>query len=157
MKQIVDARHFLLQYEAWWQKERPLSAAADVEFAVLILRICSYTAHFASSTLRTVDHQIILPLPEIRVACSEIANSLAKVCIAMDWRGSLVRVQHCLYAAITYSCEGRTDKYWEGIARATQAAQRAEIHRDVSYGDDHWDMEAEMRRRVMYSLYVFDR
>jgi hypothetical protein len=116
MKQIVDARHFLLKYEAWWETERPLSAT-DVEFAVLILRICSYAAHFASSTLRTVDGKAVLPLPEIRASCSEIANSLAKACITMDWKGSLVRVQHTLYAAITYSCEGRTDKYWEGIAR----------------------------------------
>jgi hypothetical protein len=156
MKQIVDARQFLLQYEVWWEKKRPLSAP-DVEFAVLILRICSYTAHFASSTLHTVDHKTVLPLPEIRAACSEIANSLVKACIVMDWKGSLVRVQHSLYAAITYSCEGRTDKYWEGIGRASQAAQRAEIHRGTLHREGGWDMEAEMQQRVMYSLYIFDR
>ena len=111
----------------------------------------------APVSLCTLDQKATLPLPEVRSTCNEIGDSLAKACVALDWRGSLVRVQHLLYAAIKFPCEGRMDKYWEGIARASQAAQKAEIHCSRPSVSNDWDMETEMRRRVLCSLYIFDR
>lgn len=95
---------------------------------------------------------------QFRATCTELGDSLAKSCIALDWKGSLFRVQHLMFAALSASCEGRTDKYWEAIARASQAAQKVGIHRDLSSANDgFWDLGNEMRRRTLCNLYIFDR
>lgn len=157
MKQLIHAPSFLFRYQQWWLKEKPLSVA-DIEFAVLILRICLYAAQFLPSPSHTVDSISSLTLREIRHVCTELGNSLAKACVALDWKGSLVRVQHLLFVAIKSSCEGRTDQFWEGIAFASQAAQKAGIHRDsFDPGNKSWELEKEMRRRVLCSLYILDR
>ena len=157
MKQLVHAPSFLICYQQWWLKDRPLSIA-DVEFAVLILRICSYSAQFLPSPSHTVGRIDASSLPEIRNLCADVGNGLARACVTLDWKGSLVRVQHLLFAAIKSSCEGRTDQFWEGIASACQAAQKAGIQRDSpDPGNNSWELEKEMRRRVFCSLFALDR
>ena len=157
MEQFVHTPGFLMHYEQWWLKDRPLSIA-DIEFAILILRICLYAAQCLPSPSHTIDRISALTLPGIRNVCTEVGNSLAKACVALDWKGSLVRVQHLLLAAIKSSSEGRTDQFWEGIASASQAAQKAGIQRDSSDpGNYSWELEKEVRRRVFCSLYILDR
>ncbi|PVH99812.1 hypothetical protein DM02DRAFT_642767 [Periconia macrospinosa] len=156
MKQLVHAPSFLISYQQWWLKDRPLSTD-DVEFAVLILRICAYAAQFLPSSSHTIDRIHGLSLAQIRNVCSEVANNLANACVALDWKGSLVRVQHLLFAAVRSSCDGRSDRFWEGIAYASQAAQKAGIHRDPpNPGQNNWELEKEMRRRVFCCLYILD-
>jgi hypothetical protein len=158
MKQLVYAPIFLTSYQKWWLKERPLPIA-DIEFAVLILRICLYTTQFLPSPSYTIDTICGISLPEIRKVCAEVGDSLADSCVALDWKGSLVRVQHLLFAAIKSSCEGRIVQFWEGIASASQAAQKAGIHKDCSDLEEKGDgeLQNEMRRRVFCSLYILDR
>ncbi|KAL8791272.1 MAG: hypothetical protein Q9213_000229 [Squamulea squamosa] len=153
---IPSSSRHNLSGRQWWLKDRPLSIA-DIEFAVLILRICLYAAQLLPSSLHDIDKISALSLPENRNVCTEVGNSLAKACLVLDWKGSLVRVQHLLFAAIKFSCEGRTDQFWEGIAAASQAAQKAGIQRDSSGPEnDSWELEKEMRRRVFCSLYLLD-
>jgi hypothetical protein len=148
----------LVQYQEWWTKERPLSVA-DVEFGALILRVCSYAAEFLPSPSHTVDSIHGMSLLEIRDTCGEIGDSLAGACLVLDWKGSLTRVQHSLFAALKFSCNGRTDKFWEGITYATQAAQKVGLHTEASnLGDGGFtELEKEMRRRTYCNLYILDR
>jgi hypothetical protein len=165
MKQVVHAPSFLTQYQQWWAKSKPIGVA-DVEFAVLILRICSYATQFLPSPTHTIDQICGRPLSEIRNTCSDVAYSLAKLCEGLDWKGSIFRVQHIIFAALTVSCEGRTDQFWEVIASASRAAQKAGIHTDtdtaskksrVPQNDSTQELDKEVRRRVLCSLYVLDR
>lgn len=159
MKQIVHPPSFLARYRQWCNMERPLSAVADVEFTVLVLRVCAYSAQFLPSPSEPIDRIRGLPLSDIRNVCSDIGERLAGACVNLDWKGSPVRVQHILFAALMSSCEGRTDKFWEQIGFASQAAQKAGLHADIpGTGDvaaEEW--EREMRRRIFCSLYVLDR
>ena len=157
MKPLVHPPSFLISYQQWWLKVWPLSVV-DVEFAVLILRICSYAAQFLPSVLFTADRIYDMSIADIRKTCTELGDSLAKSCLALDWTGSLTRVQHILYAALTSSCEGKANHYWEGIASASQAAQKAGLHKlPCGFGDSDSEMDKEMRRRVFCSLYILDR
>ncbi|KAI5919056.1 hypothetical protein F4810DRAFT_689423 [Camillea tinctor] len=154
MKQIIHPPSFLTRYQRWWTKDRPISVA-DFEFAVLIARVCSYTTQFLPSPFHTVDNICGLPLIDIRNTCSDIGDKLAEACLSVDWKGSVVRVQHILFAALKFSCEGRTDKFWEGLAFASREAQKAGIHTDTGMnGSD--ELEKEVQRRTLYSLYVLD-
>ncbi|KAI1380699.1 hypothetical protein F4677DRAFT_404340 [Hypoxylon crocopeplum] len=157
MKQVVHAPSFLTQYQQWWAKDRSLSAS-DAEFAVLILQICSYATLFLPSPSHTVSDIRGLSLSDVRKTCSEVGDSLSKTCVILDWKGSLTRVQHILFTALKFSCEGRTDKFWEGIACASRAAQKAGIHTDspTSRYDGIQELGKEMRRRTLCSLYILD-
>lgn len=164
MKQIVHVPRFLTYYHQWWEHSKP-SLVADVEFATLILRICSYATQFLPSPTHTIDQIFGQPLSDIRNACSSIGDNLAKLCETLDWKGSLFRVQHILFAALQISCEGRTDQFWEGIASASRAAQKAGIHTDNTtfeenlalHNDTGKELDKETRRRTFCSLYVLDR
>lgn len=159
MKQIIHPPDFLAHYQQWRTKGRPLTAVSDVEFTVLILRICAYSAQFLPSPSETIDRIRGLPLCDIRTTCKDVGERLAGACLTLDWKGSPVRVQHILFAALMSSCEGRTDQFWDQIGIASQAAQKAGLHADVpsSGGIAPLEWEREMRHRIFCSLYVLDR
>lgn len=158
MKQVIHGATFLYRYQTWWVSHDLLSVA-DVEFAVLILRMCAYAAQFLPSPAKSVDTIRGMPLPDIRRTCSEIGDSLANVCCSLDSKGSLVRVQHILYASMKASCEGRTDRFWDGIVSASRAALSAGIHTEVTspgyYGTQ--TLEQELCRRTFCILFGLDR
>ncbi|KAL2849818.1 hypothetical protein BJY01DRAFT_245757 [Aspergillus pseudoustus] len=158
MKQLVHPPRFLIYYQGWWARNKELSVE-DAEFAVLTLRICSYAAQFLPSPSHPGDEISGISLSEIRATCGEIGDSLLKSCLALDWEGSIFRVQHILFAALNSSCEGRTDRFWEGIASACRAAQKAGLHIDESChrgnGNSN-EFEKEMRRRTLCNLYLLD-
>nr|POF26429.1 putative transcription factor sol4 [Quercus suber] len=156
MKQLIYTPVFLLRYHQWWSRP-DLPTVVDVEFAVLLLRICSYTVQllpFPTCNTAGIDE---LSLSDIRLTCSALGDDLAEACVALDWRGSLVRVQHNLFRAMDYSCRGRTDKFWEGIGSAARAAQKIGIHKTAPMiNDSTVNMDRELGRRVFCCLYVLD-
>lgn len=155
MKQVIYAPGFLMRYQQWRIKDRTVESVDDAEFTALVLRICAYAEQFLPSPSHTVDGICSPSLSHIRDTCSCVGDSLAEACLALDWKGSLVRVQHILFSALKSSCEGRTDKFWGAIGHASQAAQKAGIYTDTRlFGDG---LEKEMRRRTFCSLYVLDR
>lgn len=157
MKHVIHGATFLYRYQTWWARHNRLSVA-DIEFAVLILRVCAYAAQFLPSPAKSVDTIHGMSLSDIRRTSSEVADSLANLCCSLDSKGSLVRVQHMLYASMKASCEGRTDKFWDGIVAASRAALSAGIHTDITapgyYGTQA--LEQELCRRTFCSLFVLD-
>lgn len=158
MKHVIHGPTFLYRYQTWWATHSPFSMA-DVEFTVLVIRICAYAAQFLPSPAKSVDTIRGMSLSDIRRTCSEVGDSLANVCCSLDSKGSLVRVQHILYASMKASCEGRTDKFWDGIVSASRAALSAGIHTDIAgpgyYGTQ--TLEQELCRRTFCTLFVLDR
>ncbi|KZN83794.1 hypothetical protein EN45_109020 [Penicillium chrysogenum] len=161
MKQVIHVPSFLANYQLWWAKDK-IVEIADVEFAALIARICSYATQFLPSPSHTVDQIRGRSLADIRDTCSNIGNKLATACETLDWKGTLVRVQHIIFAALKVSCEGRTSQFWEGIGSACRAAQKAGIHTDTTglesqlAKDSAQELERDVQRRTFCSLYVLD-
>ncbi|KAI1881782.1 hypothetical protein JX265_000608 [Neoarthrinium moseri] len=157
MKQVVHGPSFLTLYHQWRAKSDGLSAT-DLELLVLVLRMCSYAAQFLPSPSYTIDSVRGVALSEIRSTCSDLADGLAKECLTIGKRGSLIRVQHVILHALKLQCEGRTDKFWEGIAHASHAAQKAGIHTNSTSPGDYGDtmVEKEMRQRTLCVLYAID-
>ncbi|MCJ1431697.1 hypothetical protein MMC27_001052 [Xylographa pallens] len=145
--QLIHPPSFLAQYQEWWAKGTLLSVV-DVEFAVLLLRICSYASQFLPSPSHTIDTIRGMLLADIRNTCDDIGDNLAAVCTSLDTRGSLLRVQHLCFAGLSSRCEGRTNAFWEALNGAIRVAQRVGIHRDAVTlipGGMH-ELEKEMRR-----------
>ena len=130
----------------------------DIEFAVLLLRICSYASQFLPSPSYTVDRIRGMILADIRTACDDAANDLAVICARIDSRGSLLRVQHIAFAGLSSMCEGRTNAFWEALSCAIRVAQRVGIRSDaVTWVHGMDELEKEMRRRTFCNLYIWDR
>lgn len=157
IEQFIHTPTFLTQYQRWWTKKRPLPVI-DVEFAVLILRICDYATQFLPSPSHTLDKIRGLSLPEIRNVCSSVGDSLAKCCATLDPRGSLTRVQHLSFTAMKSWSEGRADPFWEGLLGAIRVAQKVGIHKDIGCLErDTKETEGKIARRTFCNLYVLDR
>ena len=155
--QLIYPPRFLAQYQGWWSLERSLSVI-DIEFAVLLLRICSYASRFLPSPTYTIDRIRGMILADIHNACDDIATNLTVTCARLDARGSLLRVQHLAYDALISSCEGRISASWETLSCTIRVAQRVGIHSDAvtwTHGID--EIEREMRRRTFCNLYIWDR
>ncbi|KAH9895522.1 hypothetical protein F4778DRAFT_783880 [Xylariomycetidae sp. FL2044] len=157
IQQVVDGSQFLTHYQDWWTKAE-CPSTGDAEFAVLLVRICAYAAQFLPSPSFTSDKIRGMPLLEIRSICSSIGDSLAKKCLHLDQKGSLVRVQHSLLAALIDQCEGRMIKFWEGISYTCLVAQKAGLHVEAAASGDFGPqgLEKEMRRRILCVLYALD-
>lgn len=134
--------------------DRPLSVE-DVEFTVLILRICDYAAQLLPSPSHTIDQIRGLSLSDIRSVCSIIGDGLTKICADLDSRGSLIRVQHILFATMKSWCEGKMDNFWKGQVSAIRVAQKVGIHRQAAFGVQ--ELDEEIRRKTFCNLYVMDR
>ncbi|KAK0671956.1 hypothetical protein QBC41DRAFT_314842 [Cercophora samala] len=158
MDQLIYPPWFLSHYQKWWGMERT-STAYGIEFAVLVLRICSYASQFLPSPTCTIDSIRGVPLADIRKSCDRLADALTPICSRLDACGSLIRVQHVAFAGLRSLCQGRTNAHWEALSCAVRVAQRIGLHVDAAsglYSPNMDELEKEMRRRTFCNLYVWD-
>lgn len=157
MDQLVYPPWLLRKYTAWWAVG-PLYSLVDVEFAILLLRICSYASQFLPSPSHTIDRIRGMFLADIRTACDNAAENLDIICTRVDARGSLLRVQYLCYAGLGLQCDGGTNAFWESLNRAVRVAQTVGIQKENSLSThDMNEFGREMRRRVFCNLYIWDR
>ncbi|KAK4671973.1 LOW QUALITY PROTEIN: hypothetical protein QC764_610370 [Podospora pseudoanserina] len=156
MEHLVHIPSFYPQYQAWFALEQ-ITTVAEVDFAILVLRLCSYTLQFLPSPFYTLDKIRGVLLAEIRTCCDETADSLASISTQTDSRGSLVRTQSLAFYALQCQMEGKTRGFWEALSRAIRVGQDAGIHCDaVSHHKGIDRVEREMRRRTYCNLFVWD-
>ncbi|KAJ4305639.1 hypothetical protein N0V90_001170 [Kalmusia sp. IMI 367209] len=156
MDQLVYLPWFLGKYQAWWNVKR-ITHVVGVDFAVLILRICSYTLQFLPSPGYTLDTIRGVSLAEIRNVCDDTADSLETISTAADNRGSLIRVQHVAFFGLQCQIEAKANTFWEGLGRAIRIAQNIGIH--CFSGDSKNDaekLEREMERKTFCNLFIWD-
>ncbi|KAI2615589.1 hypothetical protein GGR54DRAFT_611903 [Hypoxylon sp. NC1633] len=155
---LVDEGWFLAQYQRWWSLERVVHTAV-VDFAVLILRMCSYASQFIPSPRYTVDQIRGVPLADIRKSCDEVAEELAAIGSRYDSRSSLVRVQHVCFLGLRLQCEGNMRLSWETLSHAVRVAQGLGIGRNANAVPGpglSGELERKMRGKILCSLYVWD-
>jgi len=134
-----------------------LTVVHDVEFVVLFLRICSYASQFLPSPSYTIDRIRGMPLADIRDACHDIAEKLSAVCVRLDARGTLLRVQHLSVLGLQWQCEGRITAFWEALSNAVRVAQRVGLHRGrMAWKQGMHEFDKEIRCRVFCNLYIWD-
>lgn len=126
----------------------------DLEFAVVILRMCSYASEFLPSQSYTIEKIRGMSLADIRNAGDDVAAILPWPAPALTPKGSLLRVQHLAFAGLKSRCEGRVRVSRDRLRCAIQVALKIGI--DSNAMSDMGELEKEMRRRVFYNLYIWD-
>ena len=130
---------------------------SEVDFAILILRICSYVSQFLPSPGYTLDKIRGVLLADVRNTCDETADSLAAISTTADGRGSLIRVQHLAFLGLRCQIEGRTTTFWEVLSHAIRVAQSVGIHNGAARSRQGTDeIVQEMERRTFCNLYIWD-
>lgn len=153
---MVQVPWFLAKYQAWWMLER-VTLISWVDFAVLILRICSHALQFLPSPGYTLDKIRGVLLADVRNLCDETADNLETISTTADGRGSLVRVQHLAFLGLQRQIEGKTTAFWEVLSRAIRVAQHVGIHCDTATsrkGIDNTSQEMELK--AFSNLYIWD-
>ncbi|KAJ5201515.1 uncharacterized protein N7498_006178 [Penicillium cinerascens] len=156
MDQLVHIPWILNEYQRWRIVEIP-SSLFEVEFAVLILRICSYTTEYLPSPSCTIERIRDMSLADIRYSCDEAADSLAEICLRLNPKGSLLRVQHLAFVGLKAKCQGFMKDFQSALRSAIEVAQRIGADKDVSSDvPDMSELEKETRRRIFCNLYIWD-
>ena len=155
---FIEPKRFFSHYGSWWTKFSS-RCANDVEFGILILRVCAYSAQFLPSRSYTADTIHGVPISTIRESSHRIAIELAQICEMAGAMRSFTGVQsHCLLATYLKN-EGRMEDAWNLMGIIINTAFSLGFHvesapRIPSHIDE---LEREMRRRVFCNLYIWDR
>ncbi|KAK3293717.1 uncharacterized protein B0H64DRAFT_327830 [Chaetomium fimeti] len=156
LDQLLYPPWFLGQYQQWWGLYS-VSTVAEIEFLVLILRICCYASQFLPSPSYTIDSIKGVPLTEIRKSCEDVIQVLGPICSRLYPRGSLVRVQQIAYGGLAAGSIGHMNSFWEMISCASRVAQHIGLHLNAVISASSADeMDKEMTRRTYCNLYIWD-
>lgn len=152
--QLLDRHWFLAKYETWWTVGSP-SQVYDIEFAVLVLRLCSYALQFLPSPSYTIDNIVGMDLARIRASCDGAADTLALICTQLDETGSLFRLLHLAFAGLRLACQGRMQMSWATLRDGVGIALRIGLCKKPD--DKIADPDQDTRKRVLCNLHIWDR
>ncbi|PYH87794.1 KR-domain-containing protein [Aspergillus ellipticus CBS 707.79] len=152
---LIYPAMFLAQYQEWWTTKDHLTTVADLDLAVLILRISSYASQFLPAPSYTLDCIHGALLPDIRASCDGVATQLTTLARRLDAGGSLSRVQPLCFHGLTCQSENRMVCFWGKLSEAVRVAQWIGLGHD-SRQDHAGELTKEMRRRTFCNLYIWD-
>lgn len=155
----MEPSSFKDAYRRWWTLDGLLTLH-DVEFAIVLLRICSYTSLFLPSPTYNIDAVRGMKLADIRSTCTEIGDNLFSMAVEIDRQGSLFRVQHLLFSGLRYHCEGNPHKLWVVLGHASQVAKELGLYdqfQQLWFQEDEVALENELGCRAMCLLYIWDK
>jgi hypothetical protein len=154
---------FLGRYEKWWQCV-PGSTSESLQFSILILRVCAYSAQFFPLSTQELgppgeDTLMGVPLDKIRKHCHDLASRLQRLCDQLSGPRSLIWVQQLFYAACYEKNEGNIKDAWFILGYAIRVVQDLGLHvEDTRIVKRHMnDLEYDMGRRAFWNLYIWDR
>lgn len=157
MDQLVHLPWVLDEYQRWRIVKIP-SSIFEIEFTVLILRICSYASEYLPSSSCTIEKIRDMSLADIRHLCDEAADSLAEICLRLNPKGSLLRVQHLAFVGLKAKSQGWMKDFRDALRSAIQVAQRIGADKgESSEVHNMSELEKEARRRIFCNLYIWDR
>lgn len=160
---MIYSTAFLTQYEQWWNAF-PLNAATEIDFAIMLLQVCAYSAQFLPSSTYTADTICGVPIRIIREYCHNQASDLARRYDALGGMRSFMSVLYFSYKAQYEMNEGCIRDAWYHLGSAIRVAQDLGMYSESLLSGDSMpgtpplnDLDIEMRRRVFWNLYIWDR
>lgn len=147
---------FLERYNQWWSQ--PCRTLEDMEFAVLLLRLCCYSAQFLPSKTYTAATIFGTSLSTIREQCDTAATMLTR---SPSFKGpsSILRVHQYFFAACYLKNEGRMKESWDLLSEAIREAHDLGLHveQPESNGKPISEYDMEMGKRTYWNLWLWDK
>lgn len=166
MSQLLHFPSFKDILDQWWTKPGSSSLTVDeVEFSVLLLRVCLLASQHLPSPSYAFDTIRGVALSQIRDTCCAVADGLASILSRLEPKGSLLRVQHICFNGLSFLCNGRAKEAWASFGSAIHIAEGLEHQVDATVSRSPLSPQCAkvaeeqqlMQRRALCNLYVWDR
>ena len=155
--EMVYPTTFTERYNEWWA--RPCQSVDDVEFATLLLRLCSYTAQFLPSQNYTADTILGNSLSTIREQCHATAISLTQIPMIKEGLPSITRIHEHFFHACYLKNQGSMKESWNLLGKAIHEAQELGLHLESRKPDGRSvsEYDIEMGKRTYWNLWLWDK
>ena len=155
--ELVYSTTFLAHYNEWWS--RPCQSMDDLEFAVLLLRLCAYSAQFLPSQNYTADTIQGSSLSTIREQCDATAIAISQSPTMKGIPPSMSRIHQLFFHACYLKNEGQMKESWGVLSEAIREAHELGLHLDVPKrsGNITTEYDLEMGKRTYWNLFLWDR
>ena len=155
--EMVCATTFTERYNEWWAA--PCQSVDDIQFATLLLRLCSYTAQFLPSQNYTADTILGKSLSAIREQCHATAIALADTSIMNEGLPSITRIHEHFFHACYLKNQGSMKESWNKLSKAIIEAHELGIHLDSRKhnGRSVSEYDIEMGKRTYWNLWLWDK
>ncbi|KAF2197574.1 hypothetical protein GQ43DRAFT_200015 [Delitschia confertaspora ATCC 74209] len=158
ISELLHPPLFLKCYEQWW-KTFPGSSVHNLEFGVLILRMCAFSAQFIPSQSFGEDRIQNIPVDTIRIHCKNVARRLHRVTDQIRGGGSLTSVHHMFYWSCYLQNEGSMTDAWYALGDCIRVSREIGLH--LTGGLDLKtpvnELERDISRRCFWNLFTCDR
>ena len=155
---LISTSSFFSQYERWWNAMSP-RCICDIEYGILLLRMCAYSAQFLPSRGYTADTICGASISSVREQCHRLAICLTRICESGGGMRSFIGVQSLCLGLVFLKNEGRIKEAWYLMGNLVTIAYHLGLHLEGT--SPQWsslnELEKEMRRRVFWNLYIWDR
>lgn len=142
---------FLERYDSWWGQDN-YQADDDIQFGVLILRLCVNSLQFLPADGHA-SKVLDIPLDVLERLCN---SSACKLDGYHPRKPSLLRVQQLLFYIATLTNDGNTKESYHTLAEAAKEARDIDL-----LLEDKWtslnEFDKESRRKTFWNLYAWDR
>lgn len=154
--EMIYPTTFLERYNRWWSQ--PCRTLEDLEFAALLLRLCSYSAQFLPSKTYTAATIFGLSLSAIREQCDIAATMLIR---SPSFKGpsSILRIHQYFFAACYLKNEGKMKESWDLLSEAIREAHDLGLHVEQPKSSEHLvsEYDIEMGKRTYWNLWLWDK
>lgn len=154
---MVYPTTFTERYNEWWAG--PCQSVDDIEFATLLLRLCSYTAQFLPSQNYTADTILGNSLSALREQCNATAISINRVPIMEEGLPSVTRIHEHFFHACYLKNEGAMKESWTVLGKAIHEAHELGLHLESrkTGGRLVSEYDIEMGKRTYWNLWLWDK
>ncbi len=155
--EMVYFATFTKRYNEWWAG--PCQSVDDIQFATLLLRLCSYTAQFLPSQNYTADTILGNSLSTLREQCNATAISLTRVSMMEQGLPSITRIHEYFFHACYLKNEGAMKESWDVLGKAIHDAHELGLHLESrkTSGRLVSEYDVEMGKRTYWNLWLWDK
>lgn len=154
---MVYPTTFMERYNEWW--DEPCQSIDDIQFATLLLRLCSYTAQFLPSQTYTADTILGNSLYALRERCNATAISLTHVPMMDQGLPSINRIHEHFFHACYLKNEGAMKESWRVLGKAIHEAHELGLHLETRKfaGRSISECDIEIGKRTYWNLWLWDK
>ena len=155
--EMVYPTTFTERYNEWWAG--PCKTVDDIQFATLLLRLCSYSAQFLPSQNYTADTVLGNSLSAIREQCHAIAISLTRTPLMNEGLPSITRIHEHFFHACYLKNQGSMKESWNVLGKAIHEAHELGLHLESRRpnGKAVCEYDIEMGKRTYWNLWLWDK
>ncbi len=155
--EMVYPTTFTERYNEWWAT--PCQSVDDIQFATLLLRLCSYTAQFLPSQNYTADTILGISLSAIREQCHATAISLTHTLMMNEGSPSITRIYEHFFHACYLKNQGSMKESWNILSKAVHEAHELGLHLESRKPNGRLvsEYDIEMGKRTYWNLWLWDK